>query len=167
MHALTRTHRTMLYGLSAVIATFGFSSLGHAMASHHGAVAAAKTSTCTLKTADVAPTAINDEDFGTLECSRPFGTGVQHNTATQSPTSLTTGTLKGESRLFFKTGTVCATFSMHYTISGSSIAYAGTAKVTGGTGTYKGISGSAKLTGSSADGGTHGTTTEKITVKLP
>lgn len=158
MHTLTRARRTMLYGLTVVIAACGFSGPAHA--------ATAKKATCTLKTIDAAPTAANAEDYGTLKCSGPFGAGVQHNTGTLSPTAPTAGTIKGSSTLYFATGTVRAAFSLKYELSGSTLAYGGTAKVLGGTGAYKGISGSVKLQGSSADGGAHGTMTEQITLKL-
>jgi hypothetical protein len=125
-----------------------------------------KAATCTLKTVDAAPTAINAEDFGVLKCSGPFGAGVQHNTGKLSPTSATEGTLAGTSMLFFDDGTVRASFSISYTLDGANITYGGTAKVLGGTGAFKGITGAAKLQGSSSDGGTHGSLTEKITYSL-
>jgi hypothetical protein len=126
----------------------------------------AKRATCSLKTIDAAPTAMNAEDFGVLKCSGPFGEGVQHNTGKLSPTSATEGTLKGNSTLFFDEGTVRARFSISYTLDGANITYGGTAKVLGGTGAFKGITGKAKLKGSSSDGGTHGSMTEKITYSL-
>ena len=126
-----------------------------------------KKATCSLKTVDAAPTAINAEDFGVLKCSGGLGEGVQHNTGKLSPTSATEGTLKGNSTLFFDEGTVRATFSISYTLDGANITYGGTAKIRGGTGAFKGISGKAKLKGSSSDGGTHGSMTEKITYRLP
>jgi hypothetical protein len=167
MHTLTRTRRTMAYGVAVAVAVLGFSGIASATSSTRGAAAAAKTGTCTLKTVDIAPTAVNGEDFGMLKCPAPFGKGVQHNTGRLTPTSATTGTLKGSSRLYFETGSVRATFSLKYELSGGKLILAGTAKVVGGTGAFKGITGSVKLTGSSLDGGTHATITEKIKVKLP
>lgn len=167
MPAVHRARRLMLYGLAVVICSLGFSGLALATSGHGRAPRTTKKSSCTLRTVDLAPTAIHGEDFGTLTCTRPFGAGVQHNISTLSPTSPTTGRLRGSSTLFFNTGTVRATFSLRYTISGSSIAYVGTARVSGGTGAYRGIGGSVKLAGSSPDGGTHGTITERIKVKLP
>jgi hypothetical protein len=162
-----RTRQTILYSLSLLIALFGFSTSANGAPRHHDPAAAGKPKTCTLKTFDVAPTAVNGEDFGNLQCSRPFGRGVQHNTSTFTLTGPTTGKYMGSSRMFFATGTVRAKFALDITISGSSITFSGTAKVIGGTGSYKGITGSAKLKGSSTDGGTHSTITETIRVKLP
>ena len=159
MHTLTRMRRTMLYGLAVVIAAAGLTGVAQA--------SAAPRSVCTLKSVDIAPAAVHGEDFGVLKCPKPFGAGVQHNTGILSPTSATTGTLKGTAELFFAKGSVRARFSLSYKISGSAIAYGGTAKVVRGTGAFKGISGSAKLKGASADGGTHGKMTLDIRAKLP
>jgi hypothetical protein len=155
---MTRSRTTALAAAAAAALGLAHAAPGHA--------AAAKHASCTLKTVDLNPTAINDEDFGTLKCSGPLGAGVQHNTATLAPTSATEGTLKGRSTLYFATGTVTAKFSLKYTLNGATITFGGMADVAGGTGAYKKIKGSAKLQGSSQDGGTHGTMTQKITFTL-
>jgi hypothetical protein len=152
----------MFRSRTAALAAMSLTALALATAAP-GEAAPTKQANCTLKTVDLNPTATNDEDFGTLRCSGPFGAGVQHNTATLQPTSATEGTLTGQSQLFFATGSVTANFKLAYTLSGATITFDGTAKVVRGTGAFKGITGSAKLHGSSQDGGTHGTMTEKIT----
>src|SRR3954449_2026047 len=114
---MTRSRTTAL--AAAAAAALG---LAHAAPSH---AAAAKHASCTLNTVDLNPTATNDEDFGTLRCSGPFGAGVQHNTATLQPTSATEGTLTGQSQLFFATGSVTANFKLAYTLSGATITFDG------------------------------------------
>jgi hypothetical protein len=164
---LTRTRGMLLCGLLAALVTVAVASVAHAASSHRATSAATRTSVCTLKTFDLTPTAIRGEDFGVLNCARPFGRGVQHNTSVLSPTSATTGTLKGSSTLFFARGTVRARFALNYTISGSTIRFAGAAKVTGGTGTFKGVTGTGTLAGSSTDAGAHSLITERVKLKLP
>jgi hypothetical protein len=155
----------MFRSRTAALAAISFASLGLTTAAP-GQAAAMKTATCTLNTVDLNPTATDDEDFGTLRCSGPFGAGVQHNTAKLQPTSATQGTLAGQAQLFFATGSVTAKFKLSYTLSGPALTFGGTAKVVRGTGAFKHVTGSAKLQGSSQDGGTHGTMTEKITFRL-
>ena len=157
LHA--RIHATLLCSVSLVLATFIFAGAAHA--------ARTQTTVCTLKTFDLTPTAIRGEDFGVLKCPRSLGAGVQHNTSILTPTSATTGRFKGSSTLYFSRGTVRSRFTLRYTISASRIAFSGTARVTGGTAAFKGIRGSAKLAGSSRDGGSHSTITERIRVRLP
>jgi hypothetical protein len=159
MHALTPS-RIKTAALATVLAAgLGFGATADAKP-------AAKQATCSLKTIDAAPTAANAEDFGVLKCSGAFGGGVQHNTGRLTPTSETEGTLKGQSTLFFENGSVRASFTIAYELDGATINYGGAAKITGGTGAFKGITGSADLQGSSNDGGTHGSMTEKITYSL-
>jgi hypothetical protein len=155
---MTRSRTTALAAAAAAALGLAHAAPGHA--------AALKHASCALKTVDLNPTAANDEDFGTLKCSGPFGAGVQHNTATLTPSSATAGTLSGRSTLYFSTGSVTAKFAVKYTLNGPVITFGGAAKVVGGTGAYKKIKGAAKLQGSSQDGGTHGAMTEKITFTL-
>ncbi len=157
LHAHIRA--TLLCGVALVLATLVLAGAAHA--------SRPQQTVCTLKTFDLTPTAIRGEDFGVLKCPRSLGAGVQHNTSILTPTSATTGTFKGASTLYFSRGTVRSRFTLRYTISASRITFSGTAKVTGGTAAFKGIKGSAKLTGTSRDGGTHSTITERIRVRLP
>jgi hypothetical protein len=107
-----------------------------------------------------APTAAN---FGTTQCNRGFGAGVQQDTSTTTRTSLTTGSFTGPFKMFFDEGTIYGTFTISFvttlappvppatlpTISG--VAYTGTLKVTRGSGRYGHVRGSGTLTGTSPD----------------
>lgn len=127
------------------------------------AVNVKKKSMCTLRTIDIAPTARNGEDFGTVSCAPAFGKGVQHNRSKLTPTSQTGGTIKGLATLYFATGTVRAPFVLTYKISGAALTYVGSAVISGGTGAYRGARGTVKLTGASSDGGTHSTFHQEVT----
>lgn len=163
MNTRTRHARTMLLGVLSGVAGLSLVPLSTATSSARS-VAAPKNITCILKTVDAAPTARNAEDFGTIRCGSFLGEGVQHNKGKLTPASRTTGTVRGTSKLYFDAGSVRATFSLKYKVSGSNITYTGTAKIIGGTGPYAGGIGTALLNGSSKDGGTHGTIVEKITL---
>ncbi len=107
-----------------------------------------------------APTAAN---YGSANCGKPFGFGVQKDSSTVMRTSLTTGDFTGPFKLFFDTGTIKGTFKIAFvttlappvppattpTIAG--VAYTGTLKVTGGTGAWRNIRGSGKIVGTSPD----------------
>ncbi len=130
------------------------------------AVAPAKTRTitCSLKLfatiPQPAPTAAN---FGTTNCRKPFGVGVQKDSSTVTRSSLTTGVFEGPFKMFFDTGTIKGTFRIAFvTTLGPPIApsplpsiagvvYTGTVTVTGGTGAWRRIRGSGTVTGTSPD----------------
>ena len=154
-----RIRATLLCGLAAALATL-------AVAATATAGERARTFTCKLRTFDLTPTAIRGEDFGTLRCPG-LGRGVQHNTSILTPTAATTGVLNGTSTLYFARGTVRARFKLRYAIEGSTIRFAGTARVVRGTAAYQGVTGSATLVGVSTDTGAHSRITERITVKVP
>jgi hypothetical protein len=126
-----------------------------------------KKGTCTLQLQTLAAPGASGEDFGTVACDRRFGKGVQHNpNVTVTPTSQTTGTATGPYKQFFDTGTVHGTFKLAYTLAPpSGVTYTGTATISGGTGAYKHVRGSAKVTCESADGGAHTTCTVKTTLR--
>ena len=65
----------------------------------------------------------------------PFGRGTVGLVAT-----LKDGRATGPFRLVFPRGSVTGTFAMPFTISGNEIDFVGTARLTGGTGAYRGIS---------------------------
>ena len=120
--------------------------------------------TCTLQLQTLAPPGASGEDFGTVNCASVFGKGVQHDTLTVTPTSQTTATVTGPFKQFFDTGTIHGTVTL--TADATSVGvvtYTGRAKISGGTGAYKHVRGSAKVECSSSDGGTHTTCTEKAT----
>jgi hypothetical protein len=120
--------------------------------------------TCTLQLQTLAAPGDSGEDFGTVDCPSAFGKGVQHDTLTVTPTSATTATVTGPFKQFFDTGTVRGTVKLTASATSAGVVtYKGLAKISGGTGTYKHVKGSAKIECSSPDGGTHTTCTEKAT----
>jgi hypothetical protein len=122
-----------------------------------------KKVTCTSHLQNVAvPGATTGEQFGTVHCGHGFGKGVQHNpSVTVKPTSATTATGTGPFQQFFDTGTISGTFKATST---GSVTYAGTAKISDGTGAYEDVRGFAKFECNSQDGGIHATCTEKMTL---
>ena len=79
------------------------------------------------------------EDHGTVT-GTPFGKGKIVLAGT-----LADGRLEGTFRLTYPRGSVVGTVSMPYTVSGNEIDFAGTSRITGGTGIYRGIT-SGRLT---------------------
>jgi hypothetical protein len=106
------------------------------------------------------------ENFGTLTCSLPFGTGVQHDTSTVTPTSPTAGSFAGGVKLFFNTGTLRGTYRSSFTVADKTITYAGTLKISSGTGEFQGVTGKGTLTGTSTDA-LHSAIVERLTLKIP
>jgi hypothetical protein len=124
-----------------------------------------KKVTCTIQLQSLAAPGASGEDFGTVDCAH-VGKGVEHNpVVTVTPTSATTGTATGPFKQFFDTGTMHGTFELTYTVTPPlAVAYSGTGKISGGTGAYKHVRGTAKIVCTSADGGTHTTCTSKGTL---
>jgi hypothetical protein len=118
--------------------------------------------TCTLQTQTLAPPGTSGEDFGTVDCASFFGKGVQHDTLTVTPTSASTAMVTGPFKQFFDAGTIHGTvkFTAGATSDGG-VTYNGAAKISGGSGAYDDVRGSARLKCRSADGGTHTTCTVK------
>jgi hypothetical protein len=116
--------------------------------------------TCTLQLQTLAPPGASGEDFGTVNCASAFGNGVQHDTLTVTPTSPTTATVSGPFKQYFDTGTIYGTVNLTASATPTgAVTYTGLAKISGGTGAYKHLRGSAKVKCSSPDGGTHTTCT--------
>jgi hypothetical protein len=107
-----------------------------------------------------APTAAN---FGTTQCNRGLGTGVQQDRSTTTRTSATTGSFTGPFKMFFDEGTIYGTFTISFVTTIEPLAttppsfairgvdYTGTARVTRGSGRYSHVRGSGTLTGHSPD----------------
>jgi hypothetical protein len=132
---------------------------------HHGqGIRHAGTATCTLKLiAALPPRTLTAENFGTADCGRPFGTGVQHDSSTVTPTSQRTGTFTGPVKQFFDRGTVSGTFTIAYSVAADGgVTYDGTITLTHGTGRYRHINGTGTLKGFSPDA-VHSTITETLT----
>jgi hypothetical protein len=147
-------------GLFALIATLAIAAALPATA----AEAKTKKITCNLDLFAIipqpAPTAAN---FGTARCGKPLGKGVQQDSSTVIRSSPTTGVFTGPFRMYFFNGTIRGTFkisfvttiglpippSTAYRIVG--VAYTGTLRVNGGTGAFKRLRGTGKITGTSPD----------------
>jgi type II secretory pathway pseudopilin PulG len=120
--------------------------------------------TCTLQMQTLALPGASGEDFGTVNCASVFGKGVQHDTLTVTPTSQTTAKVTGPFKQFFDAGTIHGTVNLTASAtSAGAVTYKGAAEISGGTGAYKHVKGSAKVQCTSPDGGTHTTCTEKAT----
>jgi hypothetical protein len=130
--------------------------LASAAAATAGIAATAKSThvTCTYKlTSLVPPTATKGDDFGFVRCGRPLGRGAHHDRFTNMPTLDTAGSSVGTFTDYFKTGTVHGRFKLTYAVAADGTAtYTGTFRDTGGTGSFKHVKGSGKLTGTSPDG---------------
>jgi hypothetical protein len=153
-------HISTLRGMLAAVIAAG------AMTWALPAVAPAKTRTVTCKLKlfatipQPAPTAAN---FGSTNCGKPFGFGVQKDSSTVTRTSLTAGVFEGPFKMFFDTGTIKGRFRIAFVTTLAApvppatlptithVAYTGTATVTGGTGAWRRIRGSGTVTGESPD----------------
>lgn len=83
-------------------------------------------------------------NLAVLKCSKPFGHGLQQATSktTVAGARLTvTGRLKN----FFDNGTNHGTYELSGTVAAGTIAADGSVKITGGTGAYRNMTGTAKL----------------------
>ena len=162
-------------GRKAVVAIVAAGATAFALPA--AAPAKTRTITCSLKLfatiPQPAPTAAN---FGTTNCRKPFGVGVQKDSSTVTRSSLTTGVFEGPFKMFFDTGTIKGTFKISFvttlgppvapsplpTIAG--VVYTGTVSVTGGTGAWRRIRGSGTVTGTSPDAKVT-SLTEKLTLR--
>jgi hypothetical protein len=125
--------------------------------------------TCALNlVAVLPPRTTNAENFGTVDCDRIFGKGVQHDQSVVSgnPGSQLAGSFTGPYEQFFDNGKLTGHFSIDYTVNPAqnfAITYVGTIQVEGGTGLYRNVRGSGTLNGGSADA-VHSTLTEVLTL---
>ncbi len=194
MHGFTRWPKPVLAAGAGVLAAVGVAgSLTQAASTTPTSTATTPTTTTTTTTTTPMPTTTTTkkkatsrtrlvkcraalvatqlpfetaENFGTLTCSRPFGTGVQHDTSTVTPTSPTAGSFAGGVKLFFNTGTLRGTYRSSFTVASKTIAYAGTLKISSGTGEFQGVTGKGTLTGTSTDA-LHSAIVERLTLKIP
>ncbi len=108
----------------------------------------------------VLPPVAQGSEFGTVSCNKMFGGGVQKDTFTVP----TTGDTMAKYALYFATGTIHGTYDL--TPQSSSLNFladnwTGTLKVLGGTGAYKGVTGTGTMACSSLDE-IHTTCTDKL-----
>lgn len=185
VHRFRRSLRTVLVATAGVATAFGVAGLTQAASGEDAATSTTKTSTTKTSTTPkpkAAPKAAKKtisckaklyatrtpvskaEEFGTVSCASPLGTGAQHNTAsvTRSPDA-TKGTFSGNVKLFLDTGTLRGSYKSDFAVQTGAAKYEGTMKITSGTGAYKGVKGTGTIAGSSANGITS-SLTEKLTL---
>jgi hypothetical protein len=107
-----------------------------------------------------APTAAN---FGTTQCNRGLGGGVQQDSSTTTRTTATTGSFTGPFKMFFDEGTIYGRFTISFVTTIEPLAttppsfairgvdYVGTVRVTRGSGRYSHVRGSGTMAGHSPD----------------
>jgi hypothetical protein len=128
--------------------------------------ATTKTVTCRESLIATKAGSTSAENFGTVSCSAPLGKGVRHDTSTLAASSKTAGSFSGGLKLFFNTGTLRGTFKMTFTVSGKTVTYDGTVKISSGTGEFAGVTGTGTTSGTSDDA-VHSAITDKLTLKIP
>lgn len=124
-----------------------------AIVGNAAAAGTATTVSCSFKLTNQSPNAKSGADFGLVNCGKPFGSGVQYDTFKETFTSKTSGSVSGPVTDYFATGTVHGTYTLAIKVTGATSAtFTGTARFTGGTGAFKHVAGSTKLSCSSSDG---------------
>jgi hypothetical protein len=103
----------------------------------------------------LSPTALTGQDVGPVSCPKPFGSGLQWDSFTVTPTTATTGKVSGPYKEWFNTGTLHGVFSLSFAPSSTGIVYTGKVTIAGGTGAFSHIKGKGKLSCKSTDGGIH------------
>ena len=107
---------------------------------------------CTSTAYNVSYPQLSGLALGVLQCSKPFGSGVQKakNKATIAGTKVTvTGTFTN----YFASGTNHGTLQLSGTLSTGAINASGHLTVTGGTGAYKHIKGTGTVSCTTKDAG--------------
>jgi len=161
MHRRLHSRRMALYGLSVILLAFGLAGVTQAGANKHPKVRTA-TVTCQLAlVATIQPPIPKAENFGTVKCAEPLGDGLEHDTSNGVP-----GSFSGPIEQFFKRGSLVGTTRISYTRGSTGIIYSGEITITSGTGRYRGVTGTATVTGSSRDG-VHTSLTETLTLSKP
>ncbi|HEX4344974.1 MAG TPA: hypothetical protein VHZ31_05380 [Solirubrobacteraceae bacterium] len=111
------------------------------------------------------PRTLTAENFGTIDCSPFFGSGVQHDSSTVTPTGQLSGHFTGPVKQLFDAGTLSGHFTIDYVTNPQTLAvtYNGTIAIEDGTGLYSGATGTGTLTGGSPDA-IRSTITETLTL---
>ena len=124
-----------------------------------------KTVSCTiqLQTQSFPSASAPGEDFGFVDCSGPFGNGLQYDTFTLMPATPTTGTAELKFKAYFDTGTVSGVWRADYEFtSATEGTFVQKVSWTGGTGAFKHVKGTG--TGTGHQSGNRGTITQTVTV---
>jgi hypothetical protein len=124
-----------------------------------------KTVSCTihLLTQSFPTASAPGEDFGFVDCSGPFGSGVQHDTFTLTPETATTGTAELKFKAYFDDGTVSGVWRADYEFtSGTEGTFVQKVFWTRGTGAFKHVRGTGSGVGQQS--GNRGTITQSVTV---
>jgi hypothetical protein len=90
--------------------------------------------------------------FATLNCSKPFGAGVQ-KAINRSSVVGSTIDVTGRFRNYYDGGTEFGTLKLSGKLSGGAITASGPVTIKGGTGAYKDIKGTGKATCTTKDAG--------------
>jgi len=133
-------------GMGAVIVLVG---VGGAMAKPGANTTKAR---CTAKTYNVSSPSTSGITFAALKCSKPFGAGVQQGTFAESIAG-TQISVTGRFKNFYDDGTNHGSYKLSGTVASGTITANGSVKVTGGTGAYKNMKGTGKLTCTTTDAG--------------
>ena len=164
MQRFTHWPKAVPVAAAGVLAVLGVAT-GLTQAASSSTTATTRKVTCSETIVATRAGGNNAETFGTVSCSAPFGEGVRHDTSTFLTTSKTEGSFAGGVKFFFNTGTLRGRVRMTFTAAGN-VAYAGTLKITSGTGEFAGVTGTGTIRGTSQDG-VHSSLTEKLTLKIP
>jgi hypothetical protein len=124
-----------------------------------------RTVTCTihLQTQSFPTASAPGEDFGFVDCSGPFGSGVQYDTFTLMPETATTGTAELRFKAYFDEGTVSGVWHADYEFTSETEGtFDQTVEWTRGTGAFKHVKGTG--TGTGQQSGNRGTITQTVTV---
>jgi hypothetical protein len=138
--------------------------VGGAAASTTATSSGATNTSCTFKIYNQTPTQLSGFAFGYVNCSDPFGHGVQSSTYHATVNAKTgAATNKGSYKNWFDDGTVHGTFSLRgqYT-SPTAATFKGTFTITGGTGAFRGAKARGTLTCSTTNAGATSTCTSVI-----
>ncbi len=140
-----------------IVVVVSFAVIGALMVSVGGATAAPKakpkTVKCTAKPTDQTPGTGHPTLLGLETCGKPLGNGVFYEKLKLMPTSQTAGTLTGKLKWFFDRGTVHGTVNVAFMFTGqTSATFKGKVTFTGGTGAFKHVAGSGKVSCATADG---------------
>ena len=108
---------------------------------------------CTATYTSLTPGKLKGEDVGLVSCGKPFGNGIQWVQYTETVSSTEAVTAHGPLKAWSDTGTVHGTYKLAGKLVGLTGSLAGTSKITGGTGAFKGAKGTGTQSCTTTDGG--------------